>query len=254
MLSRLRRHFGTAGLMVAVVALVAALGGSAIAETATDSGKRNNRAKKKGNNAGLNAKQKKQVRIISVAMAKRFATAGPQGPQGVPGLPGPAGPKGDKGDAGAPGLQGPTGPEGSAGATGPAGPEGGFDFGTLPSEATLTGSWSADANGIFSAISFAVPLAEELGASAVKYVPAEGSEPLCTGVGGTSEEPAAAPGALCVYETINSAASPPAIVQSGTLDPETFIKVGADVSGAVLVFAGSSPPEGAFGTWAVTAP
>ena len=98
MFTRLRKHLGTAGLLVAVVALVAALGGGAVAAQsggdATASAK-----KKKGKQGGLNAKQKRQV----IAIAKRFQGSGPAGPAG------PAGPQGPKGDSGNNGGTGATG-------------------------------------------------------------------------------------------------------------------------------------------------
>ncbi|MGN6815144.1 MAG: hypothetical protein ACTHK3_03550 [Solirubrobacterales bacterium] len=91
----IREPFGTAGLVVACVALVLAMTGAAFAA--------------KG---ALTGKQKKEVEKI----AKKFA--------GKPGAPGPAGPAGQNGGAGSKGA---TGPQGSKGATGPqgsAGPKG----------------------------------------------------------------------------------------------------------------------------------
>jgi len=87
----IREPFGTAGLVVACVALVLALTGAAFAAT------------------GLNGKQKKEVEKI----AKKFA-----GKPGAPGAAGPAGPAGPKGDTGAAGSNGTNGTNGSPGATG----------------------------------------------------------------------------------------------------------------------------------------
>ena len=83
-----REPFGKAGLVVAMVALIAALGGSAIAA--------------KG---ALTGKQKKEVTKI----AQKYA--------GKPGAQGAQGPAGAKGDAGAPGAKGDPGPAGDRGGT-----------------------------------------------------------------------------------------------------------------------------------------
>jgi hypothetical protein len=92
MLTRIREQLGTAGLIVAVVALVAALTGGAIA--ATDGGK-----------ATSSAKAKKGPR-------------GPKGPKGATGANGPQGPAGNpgaNGKDGAPGLNGTDGTNGTNG-------------------------------------------------------------------------------------------------------------------------------------------
>jgi hypothetical protein len=100
----IREPFGTAGLVIACVALVAALGGTALAA--------------KG---ALTGKQKKEVEKI----AKKFAgkpgapgAAGPAGPQGTAGAKGDAGDKGEKGEKGDAGSPGSPGPKGDAGANG----------------------------------------------------------------------------------------------------------------------------------------
>ena len=86
MISRVHSRFGTAGMVVAVIALVVALAGGAYAAS-----------------GGLTAKQKKQVKKIAQTEAKKFATAGPQGP---PGPPGPAGAPGKDGSNGTDGTDG----------------------------------------------------------------------------------------------------------------------------------------------------
>jgi hypothetical protein len=113
MLKRIHDKLGTAGLVVAVVALVVALAGTAIAA------------------GGLTKKQEKQV----VKIAKKYAgkpgakgDTGPTGPQGSKGDPGPQGEKGGKGD---PGKEGPPGPTETA----------------LPPGKTMTGVWSLRAAG-----------------------------------------------------------------------------------------------------------
>jgi len=99
----IREPFGTAGLVVACVALILALTGAAFAA------------------AGLTGKQKKEVEKI----AKKFA--GKPGAPGATGAQGPAGANGKdgaQGEKGATGNTGAAGPAGSAGATGTAGEDG----------------------------------------------------------------------------------------------------------------------------------
>jgi hypothetical protein len=96
----IREPFGTAGLVVACVALIAALGGTALAA------------------AKLTSTQKKEVAKI----AKKFA--GKPGKPGAPGAQGPVGPAGKDGANGAPGSQGPQGATGVGGATGKTGATG----------------------------------------------------------------------------------------------------------------------------------
>jgi hypothetical protein len=120
----IREPFGTAGLIVACVALIAALAGGAYAA-----------------GGGLTGKQKKEVKKI----AKQFAgkpgapgSAGPAGPAGPKGDPGAKGDQGGKGDPGAPGAPGAKGDTGEAGMCSEEDPEC-----KLASGATLTGIWSA---------------------------------------------------------------------------------------------------------------
>ena len=68
--SRIHDKLGTAGLVVAVIALVFAMVGGAFAA------------------AGLTTKQKKQVKTIAKKYAGKQGSAGPQGPQGVTGANG----------------------------------------------------------------------------------------------------------------------------------------------------------------------
>jgi hypothetical protein len=116
----IREPFGTAGLIIACVALIAALTGGAYAAS-----------------GGLTAKQKKEVKKI----AKQFA-----GEPGAPGAVGPPGVAGTKGDTGATGDQGIQGIQGAKGDAGEAGmcseqePEC-----TLAPGAVETGLWSVTA-------------------------------------------------------------------------------------------------------------
>jgi hypothetical protein len=92
MLQRFHRRFGTAGVVLGVIALVAALGGTALAAS-----------------GALSGKQKKEVEKI----AKKFA-----GKPGPPGAPGAAGANGKDGAAGEPGKAGSNGTNGTNGSPG----------------------------------------------------------------------------------------------------------------------------------------
>jgi hypothetical protein len=233
----IREPFGTAGLIVACVALVLAMGGAAVAAK-----------------SGLTGKQKKEVEKIAKKFAGKPGAAGAQGPAG------PAGPKGDTGSAGGAGVAGvsPAGTnftgsktvgsvtctEGGTeykGATtnlvcnGKRGTNGTTGFtDTLPSGKTETGAWGSgfpeDGTGAskrFYAISFPIPLAESTTGTtpdkddpvkATFVGPTEASAPGCPGRGGAKDPeetpetfpaageytptiPRAEPGNLCVYAT-----------------------------------------------------
>lgn len=99
-LAALKKRLGinSPGIAIAVVAVVISLTGGAFAA------------------AGLTASEKKQVKSIAKAEAKKYA-----GKDGAPGSPGPAGPaglKGDKGDQGPQGLKGEKGEKGKDGKDG----------------------------------------------------------------------------------------------------------------------------------------
>jgi Collagen triple helix repeat (20 copies) len=122
MLHRFHDRFGTAGVILGVIALILALGGTALAA--------------KG---ALTGKQHKEVEKI----AKKFA-----GKPGAPGAAGTNGTNGTNGKDGADGKEGKQGMQGIPGQTGEAGmcseenPEC-----KLASGATLTGTWSAAPGG-----------------------------------------------------------------------------------------------------------
>jgi hypothetical protein len=88
----IREPFGTAGLVIACIALIAALGGTALAAS-----------------GALTGKQKKEVEKI----AKKYA--GAPGAPGTPGANGTNGANGAKGDIGAAGTNGTNGTPGGAG-------------------------------------------------------------------------------------------------------------------------------------------
>jgi hypothetical protein len=269
----IREPFGTAGLIVACVALVAALGGTAFAA------------------AKLNSTQKKEVEKI----AKKFA--GKPGAPGANGTNGTNGSPGAKGDPGAPGVNGssvvaepiPTSSttckkqggtefevEGSGKAETVCNGTTGFTK-TLPSKETETGVWAFNvvnpATGqAFSPISFNIPLAEPLDAEHVEITDLEYpasdraecealSEPekaACEAelaeaeahCPGSSEAPVAAPGYLCIY-TAGSLG-----VETSHLHPINQEENGVGAGRTGLVVLGTLLPETAFarGPWAVTAP
>jgi hypothetical protein len=191
---------------------------------------------------------------------------GKNGAAGAPGPAGAAGAAGAKGETGTAGAQGPAGPEGPAGPAGTLGTAGApgkegspwTDGGTLPAQATETGAWVVSAskeNNPVAAISFPIPLAAELEEANVHYAGGEGNGMTCPG---TVEEPAAAPGNLCIYQNLASSVN---VDSEGVAEAnifkasDGFAKKGASVSGAVLVLSGvTGETPFAYGTWAVTAP
>lgn len=212
----IREPFGTAGLIVACVALIAALTGAAYAA------------------GGLNAKQKKEVKKI----AKQFA-----GKPGAPGATGPAGPAGAKGDTGAAGANGTNGKDGINGTNGKTG----FTS-TLPPGETETGAWGIAFSPSIVSLSFNIPLAEA--PEALHYVNVAGEEQTAGGpfdptpdhCVGTAESPTAQEGHVCVYAADEEFAGMPGYLIS------TF------KTGATFFFNVAGGEGRAAGTWAVTAP
>lgn len=222
MLTRLRTQFGTAGLVVAILALVVAIGGTALAASA------------------LNGKQKKEVEKIS----KKFA--------GKPGAAGVQGPAGTKGDAGVPGSNGINGKDGTNGTsvTNTAIPvgnakceeNGGAEFKvgagtatfacngetgftkTLPLGETETGTVSFETVPStpfprFSNLSFPIPLEEALSTGNIHLIDSGQTTTECTG---SFSEPAAIAAAgesvLCIYKG-------PIYINVSTVSPITFLPI-----------------------------
>jgi hypothetical protein len=221
MFKRVHERLGSAGLIIAVVALVAALGGTALAA------------------AGLNSKQKKEVTKIAKKYAGEDGAPGPAGPQG------PAGPAGVKGDAGAPGAKGATGATGPEGPPGPPGPT----ETQLPFEETLTGVWAFAGTGSgnieYSVISYplrVIPAPAEF-EDPTNLVVENKSTAQCPG---TLADPEAAPGEFCIYvkEIVKSSIS------------LTINDISGDRSSGIIVPFVTEAPTGIAqgnGTWAVTA-
>jgi hypothetical protein len=234
MFERIHQKLGTAGFVISIIALIAALGGGAYAAS-SNSGQATASAKAKQGKQGKQGKPGK---------------AGPAGAPGPAGPAGPAGPKGDTGAAGANGTNGTNGKsatvttiavggskcEGRAGAevkqegaaSGTPVCEGSpwTAGGVLPAGKTETGTWAFSAPVTQAPvaakipISFSIPLAKPLDENHVHLVSADGSSESAlneetgvfenvtpTGCGvaltpaGTVEAPRAAAGNLCVYFT-----------------------------------------------------
>jgi hypothetical protein len=178
MFKRIHEKLGSAGLIIAVVALVAAFTSSAFAG-ATE--------------WKLTKSEQKEVKKI----AKKYA-----GEDGAPGAQGPPGPAGAKGDAGSPGAKGATGPEGPPGEDGATGPAGPTET-KLPFEETLTGVWAFTGKGAgrgeYVPIGYPlriVPAPAELETSKNVIGPEDSPTSECPGSTGNPE---AAPGQFCLY-------------------------------------------------------
>jgi len=224
MFERIHQKLGTAGFIISIVALVAALGGGAYAAS-----------------GALTGKQKKEVEKI----AKKYAgKPGANGATGPAGATGPVGAKGDAGVAGAEGKQGPKGEQGEEGEEGEKGSPWAAG-GTLPEGATETGTWSASGLAgaeVYVPIAFSVPLGATITGSKAHLVP-EGGEGVCTG---TAIAPTAPAGELCVYETEFSG------VTSAGIWNTSVLATGAGTTGAFLILEGVTSTSQAYGTWAVT--
>jgi hypothetical protein len=207
-LKALHERFGATGMVVAVIALVVALGGTALAT------------------GGFTSKQKKEIEKIAKKFAGKPGAVGPQGPAGAPGangtagavgaqgatgLQGPTGPQGATGPKGATGATGPEGEAGATGASGATGPAGPVVYGQLlPKGQTVMGEINVDkrefgeANAVASLAPFTVPSEEILDLLFEEHwiqVPiSESSTPgAVTGCPGTYEDPQADPGYICFY-------------------------------------------------------
>jgi collagen type VII alpha len=223
----IREPFGTAGLVVAIVALVAALGGGAYAAS-----------------GGLNAKQKTEVTKI----AKRFAgRTGAQGPRGN------AGPAGAKGNTGSPGAPGQTGFTATL-------PSGSTETGAWSIFASKIENFKFPKT--VGSISFPIPLAAKGGPqSAFAFTKADTATGTfgSSGCSGSVENPTAPRGVLCIYtseeERVGVAG---AVVPTDPNEPTggfaRFGRSGALLNGIAFAAAVPDAHAGFSGTWAVTAP
>jgi hypothetical protein len=265
-LAAFRKRLGanSPGIAIGVVAIVIALTGAAFAA------------------GGLTASQTKQVKKIAQTEAKKFAK---QGPKGEAGPVGPAGQQGSKGDAGSPGASGKDGISAEAtsftGAKGSCA-EGGVEVksakpaafvcdgeegepgqpgspwtagGVLPPGATETGVWSfngttEDTAGIRTAISFPIPLKENIASTHIHFGEAGESpefEAACPSI--SAFNPKAEPGELCIYP--NSTEGFENATFDGAFKLSEFSGKGAVQAGAMLKFTPTGVAYGA-GSFAVT--
>lgn len=244
MISRIRTHLNAATL-VAIIALVFAMTGGALAVGGHGGGARATASAKGKGKAG---------------------PRGPAGPAGKEGKPGPEGKQGPSGKEGPPGKEGSEGKQGPAGKEGPAGRQGyrgesGF-VETLPPGKTETGTWSFAAPSeadIFVSISFPIRLAEALQGSGCsgKTTPCQvhwiTSGTKTTECPGSAQKPEAAIGNLCVYE--GQMMGKPSRVPPTIFSPNSFLQEGAGTTGAVVLFGSAEGGEASgAGDWAVTAP
>jgi hypothetical protein len=208
----------------------------------------------------------KQIKpSVLSALKGKAGASGANGAAGATGAAGPAGGQGAKGETGATGPQGPEGKEG--GKQGVPGTTGFTE--TLPSEKTETGAWSVGevattAENVYAPISFNIPLKAEIGSSNAHYVTRreqEHQEPAPAECQGSFEAPTAAPGSLCVYESLTE--FPHSINSTGSIswyirNADKALALGAGTNGAVIeaTITKLLPEESvsAFGTWAVKAP
>jgi hypothetical protein len=276
----IREPFGTAGLIVACVALVAALGGTALAA--------------KG---ALTGKQKKEVEKIAKKFAGKPGAAGAQGPAGPQGAQGAAGAAGKDGAQGAQGATGATGAPGAAGAQGAKGADGksveavqlstadaqcghrggaiyeveesgeetevcnGADGspwtvgGTLPPGQKETGVWTTTGfttgPAFTAALPFFIPIPQSLEGAEVHFETDEDFFESCISI---AAKPAPKPGHLCVYLSAGS---------GGVLSRTKYLgifnaaedELGAGTTGAYAKFATPTEADVTLsGTYAVAAP
>ena len=291
MFSKIRRklHITPSGV-IAIIALVFAATGGAFAASSHGGGSSPSKAtasvsRATGGPGALNlattAKKKPKAKAPARGPAGPAGKNGTNGTNGAPGATGPAGPAGTAGATGATGTgtEGHEGKEGKAGAEGKEGKQGVIHpHEKLPSKATETGSWSlsvgeAEADNVDTSISFTIPLATALPAEDVHYVNEEGKEEVTfngsafeavatSDCPGTTAEPAASPGNLCVYQQdvpIPAVREEKGIAENfiypSDAKGDAFLPEGAATTGAIVgLVRGENVPIFAYGTWAVTAP
>jgi hypothetical protein len=277
MFSTLRTRFGIPGV-ISVMALVFAMFGGAYAAS-NSSG---------GGKATASAKAKKGPRG-KTGKTGPVGPAGPAGPTGPAGAAGPKGDAGANGSNGATGATGTNGTNGTSVTSAPEAPgpnctNGGAKFtsaspsatfacngaqgaqgiqgepwtagGTLPVGATETGSYAYDGTtaahpfGIFTSISFSLPLANALPIANVHFIGGAGTPPAeCendTHLGAASvENPEADSGHLCIFSAPQFHSSFGEILSPGG-------QPGAGTAGAFMTFNITEDPAFGNGSWAVT--
>jgi hypothetical protein len=220
-MNSIRRHLSYANV-VATLALVFAMGGSAVAA--------------------------KHYLISSTKQISPKVLKKLKGNTGKTGKTGPAGSQGAKGTEGTKGVEGPRGEPGPLLATLPSGK-------TLYGAYSITGKAVGEANDRASTqVSLSVPLAAAPGETVL--VPFGAVNPDPTHCPGSAASPAASPGTLCVYEGLRENAAGTkvcAVAAEGLCGPGTGGL--ADRFGAsIITFAEATGVYDSWGTWAVTAP
>jgi hypothetical protein len=226
MVSRLKKKLGPAGLVIAVLSLIVALGGVALAKGVIIT----------------------KLNQISPSVRKQLkgkpGPQGPQGPKGDTGPPGATGPAGAKGDTGSAGQNGQDGKDGKNGEDGEDGvcsvskPQC-----VAPPGVTLTGVWVVSGFGGTAYGGDSLPLKLE-SAPEFNLVKNDGeNEAEC----GTKSAPLAAPGHLCVYVDARDGNGSFFGGTNRSTDP---------TSGFVIeMFNGEAgKPTYSYGRWIVTAP
>jgi hypothetical protein len=179
---RLRRYRPSGSMLVALLALVMATTGSAVA-------------------ASLITSQQIKNGTIQTADISKKAQKTLKGKRGATGAQGAQGPQGLKGDTGPKGDTGASGPKGDTGQIGPAGPF----LDALPNGKSIRGVFGFANDGTVSgqiaegSISFGFPFATM---PTVIVVPAGGPTPA--GCSGTAASPGADSGKVCLFETFIS--------------------------------------------------
>lgn len=205
--------------VISLIALFVALGGTTYAATSLPKNSVGTKQLKKG--AVTKAKINKK------ALASLKGQQGPQGPQGNPGA------------KGAQGVQGPPGP---------------FPVGNLPSGKTVRGNFfmtgvaSASGDQAVDSLSFVYTLAS---APSPHFIKAGSTPPV--GCPGTANNPQAAAGQLCIYESTVS--GPVGSRDVCGLDISGSSCPGSNRWGAgVYELSTGTGRFQSYGTWAVTAP
>jgi hypothetical protein len=261
-ITRIHRQLGTAGFVIVIVALVAALGGGAYAASDVFSPKEKQEIQK----IAKREAQRIAKRLVQPGPPGPAGGQGPRGPQGLQGAPGEVGPQGERGERGFRGesvVISELGPDNGTGfceeaggakfvndtdqafaCSGVGGGDGGYPE-TLPEGRTATGFWVSEGEkglvlGDFvtvTAISFPLPLAAA--PTETILIDSDATDEEKGKCPGEFLDPKAASGILCLYP------SPP------VPDPVTLLGPGAQKSGAVLWFPKTYEK---YGSWAVTAP
>jgi hypothetical protein len=204
MFQRIRKHF-TPSTAIAFLALVFALTGGAFAASSHSGGGSGSHATLTASAAKAKPAPKGKAGPRGPAGAKgatgAAGPAGPAGPQGPAGAAGAAGGKGETGATGT-GVEGKEGKEGTPGKEGAKGKEGSpwTAGGVLPAGKTETGTFAAQGTEIYIPIPFTIPVAGSASITKAFIGPLTQGEPIpafCAG--GSVGEPAAEPGALCIY-------------------------------------------------------